>query len=84
MLFDSVFGAATSALERGAMKRRRRVQQIFPLEERLANEAEALRQRTRELPPCREREVLLRKARHDETAARLTEWLMSTGPRAPI
>nr|WP_076867009.1 hypothetical protein [Bradyrhizobium mercantei] len=66
------------------MKRRRRVQQIFPLEERLTDEAERLRRRAQALPPGRERESLLRRARHDETAAHLTEWLMSPGPRAPI
>ncbi|MHC2334673.1 hypothetical protein ACVIW0_003962 [Bradyrhizobium sp. USDA 4454] len=66
------------------MKRRRRVKQILPLKERLAQEAKALRKRAKELPPSREREALLRKARHDETTAHLTEWLMSSGPRGPI
>ncbi|WLA83383.1 hypothetical protein QNJ99_03345 [Bradyrhizobium elkanii] len=66
------------------MKRRRRVAQIIPLEERLTQEARELRQRARKLPPSREREALLRKARHDETTAHLAEWLMSPGPRAPI
>lgn len=66
------------------MKRRRRVKQIFPLEERLAQEARRLRQRAKNLPPCREREALLRKARHDETTADLTAWLLSLGPRAPV
>ncbi|MCA6120580.1 hypothetical protein J6500_01485 [Bradyrhizobium sp. WSM 1704] len=66
------------------MKRRRRVKQIFPLEERLTREAQALRERARKLPPSRERENLLKKARQEETAAHLTEWLMSSGPRVPI
>ncbi|MCP3417332.1 hypothetical protein NLM16_24835 [Bradyrhizobium brasilense] len=66
------------------MKRRRRVRQIFPLEKRLAQEAKRLRQRAKNLPPCRERETLLRQARHDETTAHLTTWLLSQGPRAPI
>ncbi|QOZ34408.1 hypothetical protein XH92_24365 [Bradyrhizobium sp. CCBAU 53421] len=66
------------------MKRRRRIKQIFPLEERLAREAQELRQRAKNIPPSREREKLLRKARQEETAARLTEWLMSSGPRVPI
>ena len=64
------------------MKRRRRVKQIFSLEERLAEEAEELRQRARKLPACGEREALLAKAQHDETAANLTVWLMSSGRRA--
>nr|WP_229187073.1 hypothetical protein [Bradyrhizobium oropedii] len=66
------------------MKRRRRVKQIFPLEIRLVQEAKELRKRAKELPPSREREALLRKARHEETTAHLTEWLMSSGPRVPI
>ncbi|UGY04234.1 hypothetical protein J4P68_0005590 [Bradyrhizobium quebecense] len=65
-------------------RRRRRVVQIIPLEERLTQQARELRQRARRLAPCREREALLRKARHNETTAHLTEWLMSPGPRAPI
>ncbi|PDT79431.1 hypothetical protein CO675_04185 [Bradyrhizobium sp. C9] len=65
-------------------RRRRRAVQITPLEERLTLEARELRQRAKKLPPCREREALLRKARHNETTAHLAEWLMSPGPRAPI
>jgi hypothetical protein len=66
------------------MKRRRRVKQIVSLEERLAKEAEELRQRARKLPACGEREALLAKAQHDETAANLTVWLLSPGRRAPF
>ncbi|MDI2056025.1 hypothetical protein QNJ80_10110 [Bradyrhizobium elkanii] len=66
------------------MKRRRRVKQIFPLEERLFREAQDLRERAKKLPPGREREVLLRKARQEEATAHLTAWLMSSGPRVPI
>ena len=65
------------------MKRRRRVEQTIPLEKRLAQEAKELRQRAKELPPCREREGLLRKARQDETVAHMTEWLTSPGLRPP-
>ncbi|MDH2385917.1 hypothetical protein QDT69_30730 [Bradyrhizobium sp. CER78] len=66
------------------MQRRRRVKQIIPLAERLSLEAKELRQRARKLPPNREREALLRKARHSEATAHLTDWLMSPGPRPPI
>ncbi|WLA51686.1 hypothetical protein QIH83_27055 [Bradyrhizobium elkanii] len=66
------------------MKRRRRVKQVFPLEERLSREAQELRRRAKKLPPGREREILLRKAREEEITAHLTEWLMSAGPRVPI
>jgi hypothetical protein len=65
------------------MKRRRRAKQINSLEERLAQEAKELRQRARQLPVCRERKALLRKARQDETAAQLSEWLTSPGLQAP-
>jgi hypothetical protein len=51
--------------------------------ERLAQEAKELRQRARQLPPCREREAVLRKARQDETAAQLSEWLTSPRLEAP-
>nr|WP_092117500.1 hypothetical protein [Bradyrhizobium erythrophlei] len=63
--------------------KRRRFKQTMSLEERLAQEAQEFRQRAKGLPPCREREALLRKARQDETAAHLTEWLRSPGLRPP-
>ena len=65
------------------MQRRRGFKQPLSLEERLSLEAQELRQRAQQLPPCRERETLLRKARQDETAAHLTEWLTSPGLRPP-
>jgi hypothetical protein len=64
------------------LKRRRRVHQK-PLEQRLAQEAHDLREAAKALPPCAEREALLRKARQDETASHIAEWLSSPGPRAP-
>jgi hypothetical protein len=79
-----LLGQATSGLERGAMKRRRRVKQIYPLEDRLSDEAKELRQRARRLPPGPERDKLLRRARHDEAAAHMTMWLLSPGSRPPI
>lgn len=65
-------------------KRRRRVKQTHSLEERLADEAMRLRAQARTMPPCARKEAMLRRARQDETAADLTEWLMSPGLRAPI
>ena len=74
----SVSGQKRQAWREEPMKRRRRrVKQIYPLEERLAEEAKELRERAKALPPGPEREVLLRRARHDEAAAHMTEWLMS-------
>ncbi|MDH2386625.1 hypothetical protein [Bradyrhizobium sp. CER78] len=58
-------------------KRRRRVRQIQSLEERLAQEANDLREAASTLPLGPKRDALLRKARQDETAAQMTEWLTS-------
>jgi hypothetical protein len=64
-------------------QQRRRVKQILPLEERLNLEAQELKQRARKLPPGPEREALLRKARQDEAAANLSEWLTAPELRSP-
>lgn len=50
------------------MQHRRRFKQQTTLEERLADEARRLRDRTRQMPPGPEREALLRKTRRDEAA----------------
>lgn len=65
------------------MKQRRRVKQTIPLEERLAKEAQQLRQEAKTLPPGARREELVRKARQAETGSHLTEWLTSPGLRPP-
>jgi len=62
---------------------RRRVKQTVPLEERLRVQAQADRERAEALPPCRERDELLLRARHAETTSHLTEWLNSSGLRPP-
>jgi hypothetical protein len=62
---------------------RRRVKQIRSLEERLTEEARELRERAKRLPPSAERDAMLRKARLDEAAAHMTEWLTSPGLKAP-
>nr|WP_082077211.1 hypothetical protein [Bradyrhizobium sp. LTSPM299] len=54
---------------------RRRVKHIQSLEERLAEQARELRERARRLPPSAEREELLRRARHNDEAAHMSEWL---------
>ncbi|WFU57749.1 hypothetical protein QA639_09690 [Bradyrhizobium pachyrhizi] len=58
-------------------KRRRRVRQITSLEERLTEEAKSLRQEAKTLPPGIEKEMLLKKARQNDAAAQMTEWLRS-------
>lgn len=62
---------------------RRRFKQTVPLDERLRVQAEADRERAEKLPPGREREALLAKARRADTASHLTEWLNSPGLQSP-
>ena len=66
------------------MLKRRRFKQDHPLEERLIEEAKCLREEAKALPPGRQPQEKLRKARQDETAAHITEWLTSPGLRPPI
>lgn len=65
------------------MPTRRRFKQTVPLEERLRIQASADRERARALPPCRERDELLLRARRAETTSHLTEWLNSPGLQPP-
>ncbi|MCK1475538.1 hypothetical protein IVB27_12155 [Bradyrhizobium sp. 197] len=65
------------------MLTRRRFKQIKPLHERLADEATRLREEARTLAPGRRREMLLRRARQDETAIHIDAWLHSPGLRPP-
>jgi hypothetical protein len=65
------------------MKTRRRFRQTVPLEQELRGQAEADRERASALPPCREREELLLRARRAETASHITEWLNSPGLQPP-
>lgn len=69
--------------DRNEPRRRRRFKQTEPLEQRLAKEAQRLRDEARLLPSGLAREHTLRKARQAETAARMTEWLRSL-ERAPL
>lgn len=62
---------------------RRRIQHDTPLDQRLAEQAERLRDEARGTPPGIERERLIRRARQAETAAHMQEWLSSPGLRPP-
>jgi hypothetical protein len=62
---------------------RNRFKQTTPLGDRLAYEAERLRQNARTVPVGQERERLLRKARQLETASHINEWLSSPGLQSP-
>lgn len=63
------------------MLQRRRFKQTKPLYERLADEAVRLREEARSLLPGQRRDMLLRKARQDETAMQIENWLRSPGLR---
>lgn len=65
------------------MPRRRRFKQILTLKERLEQEATRLRARTAVLPPCPERERLLRKVEQLESASHIEEWLSSSSLAPP-
>lgn len=65
------------------MQMRRRFRQTGTLTERLADEATRPRKETRTLAPGRRREMLLRRARQDETTIQIDAWLHSPGLRAP-
>jgi hypothetical protein len=60
----------------------KRFKQTTTLQERLAREAKAARARATSLPPSKERDALLRKARQAETASHIDEWLSSPALRS--
>ena len=62
---------------------RNRFTQTVTLGDRLAHDAERLRQKARTVPADKERERLLRKARQLETASYINEWLSSPGLQTP-
>ncbi len=65
------------------MQQRRRFKQTKPLEERLADQAQRLREQAKLLPPGAVRDATLRRARQAETGSHMSEWLRSPGLRAP-
>jgi hypothetical protein len=65
------------------MQTRRRFKQTESLEHRLGNEAEKLRKEARGTPPGIERDRLIKRARHAETALQMNEWLASPGLQRP-
>jgi hypothetical protein len=62
---------------------RRRFKQTLTLEERLAKEAQRLREEAKKLPPGPEQADLLRKARDDEIVAQMAGWITSPGLQPP-
>lgn len=55
--------------------KRNRRKQTQSLQQRLATFAENARERARNLPPGKEREMLLRRAKQNEMTSNLTDWL---------
>ena len=62
---------------------RRKVKHIASFEDRLAHEAQRLREQAKALPPGLDRDHLVRKARQAETAAHISGWLTSPGLASP-
>jgi hypothetical protein len=63
--------------------KRPRIKQTATFEERLAMEAQRLKEQARTLPAGRDREMLLKRARQTETASRINAWLSSPGLASP-
>jgi len=62
---------------------RRRFKQETTLDKRLAEQARYFRDQAKKLPPGCKRDDLVRRARQAETAANLSEWLVSSGLQPP-
>ncbi|MHC4046745.1 hypothetical protein [Bradyrhizobium sp. 23AC] len=65
------------------MTKRRRFKQTRSLEERLAEEAQRLREEASLLPHGSLREQVIRKARQCETGSHMSDWLRSPGLKPP-
>ena len=65
------------------MQRRRRSKQTKSLKDRLALFAKENRDKASLLPPCREREGLLKRASRADTASHLDDWANSPGLEPP-
>ncbi|MEO8834485.1 MAG: hypothetical protein ABI407_19930 [Bradyrhizobium sp.] len=59
---------------------RRRIRHRTSFEQRLADQSHLTRERAKNLPPGKDRDALMRKARQIDTASQLNNWLTSTTP----
>ncbi|MDB5605241.1 MAG: hypothetical protein JWP25_2141 [Bradyrhizobium sp.] len=68
------------------MGRPRRILHKKSFEERLAQQAQLFKEQAKMLPPSKDREMLLRRARPAETVANINEWLTSPAlqPLKPV
>jgi hypothetical protein len=67
----------------GAMGEHQRIKHFATFDQRLAEEADRVREHAWKLKHGPEREQLLRKARQAETAAHISEWINSPGLQPP-
>jgi hypothetical protein len=65
------------------MQMRRRFKQTQSLQDRLRTFADDIRAEADKLPPGTEKDELLKKARHADTASHLDEWINSPGLQSP-
>jgi hypothetical protein len=65
------------------IKRRTRIKQNLSLKEPLSAFANQIREKAADLPPSVERDDLLRRARHADTASHLDGWINSAGLQPP-
>ena len=56
----------------------------LPLQDRVALHALRLKAEAQALRPGPERDEMMRRVRHAETASHLEDWLLSPGLRAPV
>jgi hypothetical protein len=65
----------------GSMQRR--PEHSASLDERIADHARRIRDEAKAMPPGKERQEMVRRARQAEVAAHISEWISSPGLRPP-
>jgi hypothetical protein len=69
-------------IAQGSMTAKRsRRKQTQSLQERLKSFANSARERARQMPPGKDREILLGRAKQTEATSYLTDWLSAPSPR---
>jgi len=63
--------------------KRRRIKHEASFGERLVEHARRLKEQAKALPPGKERDALMRRARQTEVTAHLNQWLSSPGLASP-
>lgn len=65
------------------LQKRRRIKHTMTFDERLAKSAAQLKEQARGMPPGREKDALMKRARQTDVAVHINEWLTSPGLRPP-